>query len=75
MSNESEEWVKNPIIKFRNVKCICLSGKKTKKCCGIYPHWKRSLVEMYEQFMEGDISDEMFLTQLRYEKSVAEEKQ
>lgn len=29
-------WVRNPLEKYRNLPCLCLSGLKAKKCCGQY---------------------------------------
>ena len=30
-------WVRNPLEKHRNSRCLCESGLKAKKCCCQYP--------------------------------------
>jgi len=61
-------WGNSPILKLRNKPCICGSEIKTKRCCGIYPYWKQSLVDMYHQMEKGEIHPDIFFAQFNYEK-------
>lgn len=46
----------NPLAdkQYRNLKCICESGKKVKKCCGRFIYVPRKYAEMYNEGIRGN---------------------